>query len=66
MTRGVRPTNASLLHLRDNYKKLVDTGVNEIQISIDGATKDVFEGIRVGSVFESVEKVEQLSGGKNL
>jgi MoaA/NifB/PqqE/SkfB family radical SAM enzyme len=47
-------TNASLLHLGDNYKKLVDTGVNEIQISIDGATKDVFEEIRVGSVFERV------------
>jgi MoaA/NifB/PqqE/SkfB family radical SAM enzyme len=47
-------TNASLLHLRDNYRKLVDTGVNEIQISIDGATKDVFEQIRVGSVFERV------------
>ncbi|MGA7805245.1 radical SAM/SPASM domain-containing protein [Bradyrhizobium sp.] len=47
-------TNASLLHLRDNYKKLVDSGVNEIQISIDGATRDVFEQIRVGSVFERV------------
>lgn len=47
-------TNASLLHLRDNYKKLVDTDVNEIQISIDGATKEVFEGIRVGSNFERV------------
>jgi pyrroloquinoline quinone biosynthesis protein E len=47
-------TNASLLHLRDNYKKLVDTGVNEIQISIDGATKGVFEEIRVGSVLERV------------
>ncbi len=47
-------TNASRLHLHDCYKKLVDSGVNEIQISIDGATKDVFEGIRRGSVFEKV------------
>jgi MoaA/NifB/PqqE/SkfB family radical SAM enzyme len=47
-------TNASLLHLRDNYKKLIDSDVNEVQISIDGATKEVFEGIRVGSHFESV------------
>jgi MoaA/NifB/PqqE/SkfB family radical SAM enzyme len=47
-------TNASRLHLRDCYKKLVDSGVNEIQISIDGATKEVFEGIRRGSVFERV------------
>ncbi|MBV8534579.1 MAG: radical SAM protein [Alphaproteobacteria bacterium] len=47
-------TNASRLHLKDCYKKLVDSGVNEIQISIDGATKEVFEGIRRGSVFERV------------
>ena len=25
-------TNASLLHAKDNYRKLVDSGVNEIQI----------------------------------
>jgi MoaA/NifB/PqqE/SkfB family radical SAM enzyme len=49
-------TNASRLHLRNYYKKLVDTDVNEIQISIDGATKEVFEGIRRGSVFEQVVK----------
>jgi pyrroloquinoline quinone biosynthesis protein E len=47
-------TNASLLHLRDNYKKLVDTDVNEIQISIDGADKEVFETVRRGSQFERV------------
>jgi MoaA/NifB/PqqE/SkfB family radical SAM enzyme len=47
-------TNASRLHLRDCYKKLIDSDVNEIQISIDGATKEVFEGIRHGSVFERV------------
>ncbi len=47
-------TNASLLHLHDYYKKLVDSDVNEIQISIDGATQKVFEGIRRGSVFERV------------
>lgn len=48
-------TNASLLHLRDNYKKLIDSGVNEIQVSIDGATKETFETIRVGSKFEVVK-----------
>lgn len=47
-------TNASMLHLRDNYKNLVDSGANEIQISIDGATKETFEKIRVGSKFEVV------------
>jgi len=34
-------TNASLLHLNNNYKKLVDSGVNEIQISVDG---EIFAG----------------------
>lgn len=47
-------TNASRLHLHGSYRKLVDSGVNEIQISIDGATKEVFEGIRRGAVFEKV------------
>jgi MoaA/NifB/PqqE/SkfB family radical SAM enzyme len=49
-------TNASLLHLNNNYKKLVDSGVNEIQISIDGADKATFESIRRQSVFEQVVK----------
>lgn len=47
-------TNASLLHLKDNYRELVDSGVNEIQISIDGATKGVFESIRRQSDFKRV------------
>lgn len=47
-------TNGSLLHLRDNYKKLIDSGVNEIDISIDGADKKTFEGIRVQSDFDKV------------
>ena len=47
-------TNASLLHLKENYKKLVDSGVNEIQISIDGPDKETFEGIREGSSFDKV------------
>nr|WP_281416064.1 radical SAM protein [Azospirillum rugosum] len=47
-------TNASLLHLHDNYRRLIDADPNEVQISIDGATKEVFEGIRRGSVFERV------------
>lgn len=47
-------TNGSLLHINENYRYLVDSGVNEIQISIDGCTKEVFESIRRGSVFEKV------------
>jgi pyrroloquinoline quinone biosynthesis protein E len=49
-------TNSSLLHLNSNYKKLIDSDVCEIDISVDGHTKEVFEGIRVGSHFETVVK----------
>jgi pyrroloquinoline quinone biosynthesis protein E len=47
-------TNASLLHLKENYKRLVDVDPNEIQISIDGATKETFEAIRRQSDFDRV------------
>ena len=47
-------TNASLLHLRDNYRKLIDSGVNEIDISIDGADAQTFEGIRIQGDFSRV------------
>jgi len=47
-------TNASLLHLNENYRQLIDADVNEVQISIDGASAEVFEAIRAGSVFERV------------
>lgn len=47
-------TNASLLHLKNNYRKLIDSGVNEVQISIDGADKATFEAIRRQSDFERV------------
>ncbi|KAA0579310.1 radical SAM protein [Azospirillum sp. Sh1] len=47
-------TNASLLHLNDNHRKLIDSDANEIQISIDGATAETFEAIRRGSSFRHV------------
>jgi MoaA/NifB/PqqE/SkfB family radical SAM enzyme len=47
-------TNASRLHLGNSYRKLIDADPNEVQISIDGATRDVFQMIRRGSVFEQV------------
>lgn len=47
-------TNGSLLHLNKNYRKLIDSGVNEVQISFDGACKETFEKIRRGSRFERV------------
>lgn len=49
-------TNASLLGVNDNYKKLADSGVNEIDISIDGADAETFEAIRVGGSFKHVIK----------
>jgi MoaA/NifB/PqqE/SkfB family radical SAM enzyme len=47
-------TNASILHKSQNYKKIIDSGVNELQISIDGSTKEVFEKIRYKSNFDKV------------
>ena len=46
-------TNASLLHRKDNYHKMIDADVNELQISVDGASKGVYEGIRRGGNFRS-------------
>jgi len=46
--------NGSLLHIKDNYKKLIDAGIGEVQCSFDGATKEVYEKIRVNSNFERV------------
>lgn len=55
-------TNASLLHLDDNIRKLIDADPNEVQISIDGATKESFESIRRGAVFERVlENCKQIN-----
>lgn len=47
-------TNASLLHINDNYKKMIDSEIGEIQVSIDGAKKETFESIRRGSNFEQI------------
>lgn len=49
-------TNASLLHMRDNYRKLADADVNEIDISIDGCDAETFEAIRVGGNFRIVTR----------
>ena len=57
-------TNGSLLHLNDNSLKLLESGINEVQISIDGANKEVFEAIRVGGKFERV--VDNVTNLNNL
>jgi pyrroloquinoline quinone biosynthesis protein E len=38
-------TNASLLHVRDHYRKLIDADINEVQISIDGHDEETFAKI---------------------
>lgn len=53
-------TNISLLHFRDNYKELIESGINEVQMSFDGATKETFESIRHGSNFEIVVRNSKL------
>lgn len=51
----VRTTvNGSLLHKNDNFKRLVDSDIGEIQTSFDGADKATFESIRRGANFESI------------
>jgi len=49
-------TNGSRLHLKDFFCDYVDSGVNEIQISFDGANAEVFEAIRRQSDFEQISK----------
>ena len=54
--------NGSLLHINENYKRLIDSDPGEIQISIDGADEKVFESIRKGSNFKKiVENVTNLN-----
>ena len=47
-------TNGSLLHLKDNYIKLIDSDICEIQVSIDGATAPTYEAIRRGGTFKRI------------
>lgn len=46
-------TNATILHQKnENYKKIIDAGIGELQISVDGTTKESYELIRKGAHFE--------------
>ncbi len=47
-------TNATILDKNDNYKRIIDAGIGEIQISVDGTTKSTYEGIRRNAKFEKV------------
>jgi pyrroloquinoline quinone biosynthesis protein E len=57
--------NGSLLHLNDNFKKLVDSRVRDVNISIDGSSKDVYESIRVGGNFEQLKENCKLINNYN-
>lgn len=47
-------TNATLLNKNENYKRIIDAGIDEVQISVDGTTKDTYERIRINARFETV------------
>lgn len=49
-------TNASLLHIKGNYKRVIDSDISELQVSIDGATTETYEKIRRGGHFQHVAK----------
>ena len=56
-------TNGTLLHLKDNYKKLADSDVNEIDVSIDSCVPSIYEKIRIGAKFDRVSKNLKLLNG---
>lgn len=47
-------TNATLLHKKENYKKIIDANIGELQISVDGVTKETYEKIRKNGSFQKV------------
>lgn len=49
-------TNGSLLDKRDNYKRIIDGGVGELTLSVDGATQEVFETVRPGALMTKLTK----------
>ena len=49
-------TNASRLHVKDIGQRLIESGVCELQVSIDGASKESFEKIREGGRWEKVSQ----------
>jgi len=54
-------TNAMLLD-EDLSREMLKAGVGEIRISIDGATKKTYEGIRIGAKFEKVtDNIQKLT-----
>ncbi|MBF0465648.1 MAG: radical SAM protein [Nitrospirae bacterium] len=53
-------TNAVIIDQNEYYKAIVDAGIGEMLLSIDGTTKETYEKIRVNSNFERVVKNAKL------
>lgn len=49
-------TNASILHLNENYKKVLDADICELQVSVDGTTPETYAAIRRGGDLERVRR----------
>lgn len=47
-------TNASLLHVDDNYKQLIDSDICELQVSVDSVTPKTYKKIRRGGDLKRV------------
>lgn len=59
-------TNGSLLYKNDNYKRLIDCGLDFLIISFDAVEKSVYESIRAGSNYERfIQGVKLLVDYKN-
>jgi len=63
-------TNATTLHLNENYKKVIDANIGELQISVDGTQKNTYEKIRINADFELVKNncklINQYQKEKNV
>ena len=49
-------TNGSLLHVSENYRKIIDSDICELSVSIDGCSPATYEKIRRGGHFDLVTK----------
>lgn len=56
-------TNGSLLHIKDNYRHLIDSDICEVQVSIDGASAETYEAIRRGGKFDRLKENCKLLNG---
>tara|TARA_B100000315_G_scaffold164438_1_gene153088 strand:+ start:127 stop:1161 length:1035 start_codon:yes stop_codon:yes gene_type:complete len=48
-------TNGSLLHVKNNFKRILDADICEIQVSVDGATEKAYQAIRKGGNFRRIK-----------